>query len=99
MLKSTEMTKDLGHFWSGYTRMLVYLQLIVHLPILERLKSKVMGLILTCCKCHLDIGTMTTENVPHSFYKVKGVTGNLVWAVLPTSAENTCTCPSKDIVS
>ncbi len=58
-----------------------------------------MGLILTCCKCNLDIGTMTTENVPQYFYEIKGVTWNLVWAGLPTSAENRCPCPSKDIVS
>ncbi len=42
---------------------------------------------------------MITEDVPQSFYKIKDVTGKLVWAVLPTTAENTCTCPSKDIVS
>ena len=34
-------------------------------------EGKVPGLSLTCCKCYLDIGTMTTESVPHPLHKLQ----------------------------
>ncbi len=68
--------KDLGHFWLGYIRMLGHLQMSAHLVNFDRLRncfhlsnslgeSKVLCSFLTCCKCHMDIGTMPIESVPH----------------------------------
>ena len=42
------------------------MQLSVHLLNFE---SKVLGLSVTWYECYLDIGTMTTEGVPHPFTK------------------------------
>ncbi len=55
-------SKDLGHFWLGYIRMLGHLHLSAHLPNFE---SKVLGLSLTYYKCCLDIGTVPIESAPH----------------------------------
>ena len=54
--------------------MLGHLQLSAHLPNFESSdserdhllsESKVLGFSLTCCKCFLDIGTVTIESAPH----------------------------------
>ena len=58
-----QVTKDLPYFcfWLGYN------DKDAGTPCLPNFESK--GLSLTWYECYLDIGTMTTEAVPHPFTK------------------------------
>ncbi len=44
----------------------------------KALKSKVLGLSLTCYKCFLDVGTMPIESVPHPLRSLHNIYGSKI---------------------